>query len=96
MSKDQDVDEDGEGLHRELRHREVWRAEADEHQGDAVAYGSERENSRHRRLSERCRNRAGDDDDHDDYIVCAYTGARQRRAKPRIRDKRRASDKVPT
>ena len=63
MSKDEHVDEHGEGLHRELRHREVGRAEAEEHHGDAVADGSEREDSRHRRLREGRRNRAGDDEE---------------------------------
>ena len=56
------VNEHGERLDRELRHREIGRAEAEEHHGHAVADRSEREHGRHRRSGERRRERTGDDE----------------------------------
>ena len=69
MPEHEHVDEHGEGLHRELRHREIGRAEAEEHHRHAVADGPERENGRHRRLREGRGNRAGDDDEDDEDVV---------------------------
>ena len=80
MPEDEHVDEHGEGFHRELRHREVGRAEAEEHHGDAVADRPEREDRRHRRSRNGRRNRTGDDDEDDEDVVGGDAGARHRGA----------------
>ena len=69
MPEHKHINEDGEGLHRELCHREIRRAEAEEHHGDAVADGAEGEHGRHRRSRDGCGNRTGDDDEHDEDVV---------------------------
>ena len=65
MPEHEHVDEHGERLDRELRHREIRRAEDQERHGHAVADDAEREHRRHGGLGERRRDRAGDDDDDD-------------------------------
>ena len=69
MPEDEHVDEHGERFHRELRHRQVGRAEAEEHHGDAVADRPQREDRRHRRSRNGRRDRTGDDDEDDQDVV---------------------------
>ena len=86
------VDEYGERLHRELRHRQIGRAEAEEDHGDAVAHGAECEDGRHRRSRESRRNRSGDDDGDDEEVVQATRVRDTAEPEARIRDQRRAPD----
>ena len=76
MPEHEHIDQHGEGLHRELRHREIGRAEAEKHHGHAVADGTEREHCRHRRSRDGRRNRTRDDDEDDEDVVRHDAGAR--------------------
>ena len=55
MPEHEHVDEDGQRLDRELRHRQVGRAEAQEHHRHAVADRAQREHRRHGRCGRRWR-----------------------------------------
>ena len=92
MPEDEDVDEHSEGFHRELCHRKVGRAEAEEDDGDAVADRPKREDRRHRRARNGRGNRTGDDDQDDEDVVSGDAGAQDRGAKARSHQQRGASD----
>ena len=76
------VDEHRERLDRELRHREIRRAEQQERRRHAVADHAEREHRRHGGLGERRRDRSGDDDHDDQHFVQPHVHLRRDRAEP--------------
>ena len=78
MPEHEHIDEHGEGFHRELRHREIRRPEAEKHRRHAVADSAECEHGRHRRLREGRRDRTRDDDEHDENVVRRDAGAGDR------------------
>ena len=73
----QHVNQHREGLDRELRHREIGRAEHEEGRRDAVADRAEREHGRHggSRMWRRC---SGDDDEDDEDVMGGDARARHR------------------